>query len=61
MIAAQVKSAPKKLNRTNSLTRPGIAKTEISESIYGLAAQMYGISRYWHKRIVRAGPNTLAL
>ena len=22
--------------------------------------QMYGISRYWHKRIVRAGRNTLA-
>jgi Xaa-Pro dipeptidase len=42
------------------LIRPGIAETEINESIYDLAQQMYGISRYWHKRIVRAGRNTLA-
>jgi Xaa-Pro aminopeptidase len=42
------------------LVRPGVAETEINESIYVLAAQMYGISRYWHKRIVRAGRNTLA-
>ena len=42
------------------LIRPGVAETEINESIYALAAQMYGISRYWHKRIVRAGRNTLA-
>jgi Xaa-Pro dipeptidase len=42
------------------LIRPGVAETEINESVYALAAQMYGISRYWHKRIVRAGRNTLA-
>jgi Xaa-Pro dipeptidase len=42
------------------LIRPGVSETEINESIYALAAQMYGISRYWHKRIVRAGRNTLA-
>jgi Xaa-Pro aminopeptidase len=24
-----------------------------------LAAEMFGVDRYWHKRIVRAGPNTL--
>ncbi len=40
--------------------RPGAAETEINESIYVLAQQMYGISRYWHKRIVRAGRNTLS-
>jgi Xaa-Pro dipeptidase len=42
------------------LIRPGVAETEINESIFTLAQQMYGISRYWHKRIVRAGRNTLA-
>jgi Xaa-Pro dipeptidase len=42
------------------LIRPGLAESEINESIYTLAGQMYGISRYWHKRIVRAGRNTLA-
>src|SRR5208282_5468520 len=42
------------------LIRPGQKETEINESIYALATSMYGISKYWHKRIVRAGPNTLA-
>ena len=42
------------------LIRPGAAETEINESIYALAGEMYGITRYWHKRIVRAGRNTLA-
>jgi len=42
------------------IVRPGIAETEINESVYALAGRMYGISRYWHKRIVRAGCNTLA-
>jgi Xaa-Pro dipeptidase len=45
---------------SQKLIRPGTAETEINESIYALAGQMYGISRYWHKRIVRAGRNTLA-
>ena len=45
---------------TQALIRPGKAETEINESIYDLAERMYGISRYWHKRIVRAGRNTLA-
>ncbi|MGA8271633.1 MAG: M24 family metallopeptidase [Candidatus Sulfotelmatobacter sp.] len=42
-----------------NLIRSGISETEINESIYALAQRMYGITRYWHKRIVRAGPNTL--
>lgn len=41
------------------LIRPGTSETEINESIYTLAQRMYGITRYWHKRIVRAGRNTL--
>ena len=45
---------------SQKLIRPGVAETEINESIYALAAKMYGITRYWHKRIVRAGRNTLA-
>jgi Xaa-Pro dipeptidase len=39
---------------------PGVRESEINESVYALAERMYGINRYWHKRIVRAGPNTLA-
>jgi Xaa-Pro aminopeptidase len=43
-----------------NLIRPGARESEINEGIYALAGSMYGISRYWHKRIVRAGRNTLA-
>jgi Xaa-Pro dipeptidase len=44
---------------SNKLIRPGLSELEINEAIYALAEQKYGISRYWHKRIVRAGRNTL--
>jgi Xaa-Pro dipeptidase len=40
--------------------RPGAKESEVNESVYALAGSMYGISRYWRKRIVRAGRNTLA-
>jgi Xaa-Pro dipeptidase len=43
-----------------NLIRPGAKESEVNEGIYALAGSMFGISRYWHKRIVRAGPNTLA-
>jgi Xaa-Pro dipeptidase len=43
-----------------NLIRPGVTETQINESIYALAASMWGIAKYWHKRIVRAGRNTLA-
>jgi Xaa-Pro aminopeptidase len=41
------------------LLAPGVRETEASNAIRDLAADMFGVSRYWHKRIVRAGPNTL--
>jgi Xaa-Pro dipeptidase len=43
-----------------NLIRPGVTENQINESIYALAASMWGIEKYWHKRIVRAGRNTLA-
>jgi Xaa-Pro dipeptidase len=43
-----------------NLIRPGATENQINESIYELAASMWGITKYWHKRIVRAGRNTLA-
>ena len=42
------------------LIRPGVAESELNQEIYDLAQEMFGISTYWHKRIVRAGRNTLA-
>jgi Xaa-Pro dipeptidase len=43
----------------NGLIRPGVTESAVNEDIYALAKEMYGITTYWHKRIVRAGPNTL--
>lgn len=41
------------------LIRPGITEAQLNAEIYDLAKEMYGITTYWHKRIVRAGSNTL--
>jgi Xaa-Pro dipeptidase len=41
------------------LIRPGITEKDLNADIYALAKEMYGINTYWHKRIVRAGSNTL--
>ncbi len=41
------------------LIRPGITENGLNAEIYRLAQEMYGITTYWHKRIVRAGKNTL--
>jgi Xaa-Pro aminopeptidase len=38
---------------------PGARETSASNDIRDLAADLFGVSRYWHKRIVRSGPNTL--
>jgi Xaa-Pro aminopeptidase len=44
---------------TRGIITPGIREVEASNQIRDLAAEMFGVDRYWHKRIVRAGPNTL--
>jgi Xaa-Pro dipeptidase len=44
---------------TRGLIHPGVTESVVNEDIYALAKEMYGITTYWHKRIVRAGPNTL--
>jgi len=45
---------------SNNLICPGLSELAINDAIYSLAAQKYGTARYWHKRIVRSGRNTLA-
>src|SRR5277367_2560894 len=42
------------------IIRPRVLESQINQDIYDLAERMFGISTYWHKRIVRAGRNTLA-
>jgi Xaa-Pro dipeptidase len=44
---------------TRGLIRSGVTETDLNADIYALAKKMYGITIYWHKRIVRAGKNTL--
>ena len=34
-------------------------ENELNTKMYALAFEMFGIKKYWHKRIVRAGANTL--
>jgi Xaa-Pro aminopeptidase len=41
------------------LIAPGLGERQASDAIRDLAADMFGTDRWWHKRIVRAGPNTL--
>src|SRR5580693_9655156 len=45
---------------TQGIIRPNVTESQINQDIYDLAEKMFGISTYWHKRIVRAGRNTLA-
>ena len=44
---------------TRPISRPGVTVVQPSDEIRDLAADMFGVDRHWHKRIVRAGPNTL--
>ncbi len=41
------------------LVTPGRTERALSDDIRDVAADVFGIQRFWHKRIVRAGVNTL--
>src|ERR1700733_7264263 len=45
--------------QARGLLAAGVREIDASNAIRDLAAEMFGVDRYWHKRIVRAGPNTL--
>src|ERR1700733_3013066 len=38
---------------------PGQTEKELNTKLFDLAEELFGIKKYWHKRIVRAGVNTL--
>jgi Xaa-Pro aminopeptidase len=46
---------------TRRLIRPGRTETQVDQDIYALAEQAFGVRKHWHKRIVRAGPNTVRI
>jgi Xaa-Pro aminopeptidase len=37
----------------------GQTEKELNDKIYDLAFELFGIRKFWHKRIIRSGPNTL--
>jgi Xaa-Pro dipeptidase len=41
------------------MIRPGVLESELSEEIRDLAKERFGVRRHWHKRVVRAGENTV--
>lgn len=43
------------------LIRQGRTEREIEQDILNIAQNQFGIEQHWHKRIVRAGENTLAV
>src|SRR6202020_1239503 len=45
---------------SEGVIRAHVLESQLNQDIYDLAERMFGISTYWHKRIVRAGRNTLA-
>lgn len=45
--------------QARGILAPGVRETEASNAIRDLAAELFGVDRFWHKRIVRAGVNTL--
>lgn len=46
--------------RIETLVRPGLSESRLTAEIAELGRREFGIEQNWHKRIVRAGPNTLA-
>lgn len=44
---------------SQGLISPGLTERDVSDKVYELAFELFGIRKYWHKRIVRAGENTL--
>jgi Xaa-Pro dipeptidase len=39
---------------------PGVGERALSDQIRDLAGELFGTRRFWHKRVVRAGANTMA-
>ena len=43
----------------NGLVRPDVLESELSNEIHALAAETFGVKAHWHKRVVRAGANSV--
>ncbi|GAA2576779.1 M24 family metallopeptidase [Dactylosporangium fulvum] len=45
--------------QARGLVAPGRRDREVSDAIRDLAHDMFGVEKFWHKRIVRSGPHTM--
>jgi Xaa-Pro dipeptidase len=43
------------------LVRSARTERDVEQDIYALALEQFGVEKHWHKRIVRAGANTLTI
>lgn len=43
------------------LIRPGVGESQLSREIAELAKRQFGVETNWHKKLVRAGSNTLSI
>lgn len=44
---------------SRQLIQAGKTEKQLNEELYALAFELFGIRKFWHKRIVRSGKNTL--
>ena len=60
LVAAEERAA-KLFDRVEALglIAAGRTEREVTDDIFALAEREFGVKRHWHKRIVRAGPNTV--
>ncbi|HEY0252286.1 MAG TPA: M24 family metallopeptidase [Kofleriaceae bacterium] len=58
MIAAESR-ARELFELAKPLVVPGKTEREISDEVAGIAAERFGVKKFWHKKIVRSGANTL--
>ncbi|MEZ5763059.1 MAG: M24 family metallopeptidase [Xanthobacteraceae bacterium] len=62
LVAAEARASKlfEEIERRN-LIRPDRTEREIEQEIYAIALSDFGVEKHWHKRIVRAGANTLTI
>jgi len=60
LIEAEEKAAELfRIAEDRGLIRAGKTERQLNEEVFALAKELFGIEKYWHKRIIRSGPNTL--
>lgn len=45
----------------NGLIRAGVTERAVEDEIGALAEREFGVTKHWHRRIVRAGPNSVTI